>query len=94
MTEGNASLFGRFNKLPDMSRADVELLAEDTATYMRLELGFISDQMPEASDLRLGWGCISAPVLSRSNWAKRRRYGIALTTRYLLSRRPVQRFSE
>ncbi|WNN53773.1 replication endonuclease [Hafnia alvei] len=55
MTEGNASLFGRFNKLPDMSRADVELLAEDTATYMRLELGFISDQMPEASDLRLGW---------------------------------------
>lgn len=55
MTEGNASLFGRFNKLPDMSRADIELLAEDTATYMRLELGFISDQMPEASDLRLGW---------------------------------------
>lgn len=55
MTEANAVHLWRYNRLPDMSRADIELLANDITGFMRLELGFTNEQLPDAGDLKVLW---------------------------------------
>lgn len=37
------TLIARFNRLPDMSRADIDLLAADIAGFIRSELANIND---------------------------------------------------
>lgn len=53
MTIDTAQLMYRFNRLPDMSASDIELLARDIAGFVHLELGVINDEMSDAGDLKL-----------------------------------------
>ncbi|PKB89202.1 replication protein [Ewingella americana] len=55
INEANASCYGRYNRLPDLSRADIDLLAEDIASFINVELGFVNDQIQGASDLKTLW---------------------------------------
>ncbi|MGL4925635.1 MAG: replication endonuclease [Plesiomonas shigelloides] len=54
MTAENARFFQRFNRLPDMSASDVELLADDIANQIFIEVGLLTDEFAEAKgDLAL-----------------------------------------
>ncbi|CVF68435.1 TPA: replication endonuclease [Serratia liquefaciens] len=53
MTADTAQLMWRFNSLPDMARSDVELLAQDIASFICLELGTISQEMADCGDLKV-----------------------------------------
>ncbi|WP_240354673.1 replication endonuclease [Pectobacterium brasiliense] len=55
MTADNAQLMWRFNRLPDMGRSDVELLAQDIASFIRLELGVINDETINDGELKVLW---------------------------------------
>ncbi|MDC9588570.1 replication endonuclease [Xenorhabdus sp. XENO-10] len=49
----NALYMARFNRIPDMSREDVELLATDIAEFVTAKLQTVADDMPsEDSDLK------------------------------------------
>lgn len=53
MTADTAQLMWRFNHLPDMSRADIELLAQDIASFITLELGIVHDELAGSGDLKV-----------------------------------------
>lgn len=53
MTADTAQLMWRFNSLPDTARSDVELLAQDIASFICLELGTISQEMADCGDLKV-----------------------------------------
>lgn len=53
MTADTAQLMWRFNNLPDMARSDIELLAQDIASFVCLELGTINQEMADCGDLKL-----------------------------------------
>ncbi|EAO0540606.1 replication endonuclease [Salmonella enterica] len=53
MTVDTSRFMYRFNHLPDMSREDIDLLAQDLATFITLELSSINDEMPDAGELKL-----------------------------------------
>jgi len=53
MTADNAQLMWRFNNLPDMARADIELLAQDVASFICLELGIINEELADCGDLKM-----------------------------------------
>lgn len=53
MTVDTVRFMHRFNNLPDMSREDIDLLAQDLATFITLELSSINDEMPDAGELKL-----------------------------------------
>ena len=40
-------------QLPDMARADIELLAQDIAGFICLELGTINQEMADCGDLKV-----------------------------------------
>ncbi|WP_232326382.1 replication endonuclease [Xenorhabdus hominickii] len=48
----NALYMKRFNRIPDMSREDIELLANDIAQFVFQKLETTANEMPEASDLK------------------------------------------
>ncbi|WP_340617201.1 replication endonuclease [Xenorhabdus entomophaga] len=48
----NALYIGRFNRIPDMSREDIELLANDIAQFVFQKLETTANEMPEESDLK------------------------------------------
>ncbi|WMV74417.1 replication endonuclease [Xenorhabdus griffiniae] len=52
MNADNATYLGRFNRIPDMTREDVELLARDIADFINRELQALADERPEESDLK------------------------------------------
>lgn len=53
MTADTAQLMWRFNQLPDMSRADVDLLAQDIASFITLEMGIIHDELASSRDMKV-----------------------------------------
>ncbi len=53
MTADTARLMYRFNHLPDMSKEDIDLLAQDVSTFITMELSSINDEMPDAGALKL-----------------------------------------
>lgn len=53
MTADTVRLMHRFNHLPCMSKEDIDLLAQDVATFITMELSHINDEMPEAGALKL-----------------------------------------
>ncbi|MBE4879127.1 replication endonuclease [Enterobacter cloacae complex sp. P39RS] len=53
VTADNVRLMHRFNQLPDMSKEDIDLLAQDVATFITMEISSINDEMPEAGALKL-----------------------------------------
>jgi hypothetical protein len=55
MTADNARYMARFNHLADMSRSDVEALAEDVAAFIAQELGLVAEQCSGCSDLKTMW---------------------------------------
>lgn len=55
MTADNARYMARFNHLADMSRSDVEALAEDIAAFIAQELGLVAEQCSGCSDLKAMW---------------------------------------
>jgi len=55
MTADNARYMARFNHLADMSRSDVESLAEDIAAFIAQELGLVAEQCSSCSDLKAMW---------------------------------------
>ncbi|CDL80445.1 Replication gene A protein [Xenorhabdus cabanillasii JM26] len=48
----NAHYLARFNRIPDMTREDVELLANDIAQFVLKELETVAGERPEESDLK------------------------------------------
>ncbi|WP_455811918.1 replication endonuclease [Pseudomonas graminis] len=55
MTADTAQLMWRFNHLPDMSRADIDLLAQDIASFVSLELGIINQELADSGDLKMAY---------------------------------------
>lgn len=53
MTADTVRLMHRFNHLPDMSKEDIDLLAQDIAAFITMELSIINDEMPDAGALKL-----------------------------------------
>ncbi|WP_196796379.1 hypothetical protein [Klebsiella aerogenes] len=53
MTADTVRLMYRFNHLPDMSKEDIDLLAQDVSTFITMELSSINDEMPDAGALKL-----------------------------------------
>lgn len=53
MTVDTVHHMHRFNQLPDMSKEDIDLLAQDIATFITMELSSINDEMPDAGPLNL-----------------------------------------
>lgn len=55
MTADNSLYLTRYNQLADMSRSDVEALAEDIAAFIAQELGLVDDECQGASELKNLW---------------------------------------
>ncbi len=53
MSADTAHLMWRFNHLPDMSRGDIALLAQDIASFIWLEASIINQEMPGSGDFEL-----------------------------------------
>lgn len=53
MTADNVRLMHRFNQLPDMSKEDIDLLAQDVATFITMEISSINDEMPRGYNLKI-----------------------------------------
>ncbi|WP_237387297.1 replication endonuclease [Xenorhabdus sp. Sc-CR9] len=52
MDADNSLYMARFNRIPDMTREDVELLANDIAQFILQELQAVADERQEESDLK------------------------------------------
>ncbi|MDC9606086.1 replication endonuclease [Xenorhabdus griffiniae] len=52
MNVDNALYMARFNRIPDMSREDLELLACDIADFINRDLQAVADSRPEEGDLK------------------------------------------
>ncbi|WP_370276877.1 replication endonuclease [Xenorhabdus bovienii] len=52
MNADNALYMVRFNRIPNMSREDIELLANDIADFINRELQSVADGRPDESDLK------------------------------------------
>ncbi len=52
MNVDNALYMARFNRIPNMSREDIELLANDIADFINRELQSVADDRPDESELK------------------------------------------
>lgn len=93
MTADTAQLMWRFNHLPDMSRADIDLLAQDIASFVSLELGIINQELADSGDLKMAYHLfIRAGVITQAfrqeapKWEK-------LTTRFFADDEAVSAIS-